>query len=745
MVGYLLGCLWVACLHSALGGRISAQLPRNTDNARGPPEGFEAAWRAAAAKFAAKIQPAMSAFNQQELKQGLSTKDPRPPLVPVAFRQAGPSTHESVASRRTKVSFFVSPDRAACSDSGPGSEQVPFCTVKSGVHACRAAPSGGCALILREGTHRLVDTILLTPEDSNLTIAGYPGEHAVVSGTKLIDSGTWHKVEQVMHGDGDDAVTVWRAPVGDLLSVETLLVDGVRAIPARYPNADPETDKFPIGYISSSTKWLPPSQLGDPKYIEVNSSATFRPSYRSLFQDYRGGVGGQCSHYDPPFSYWCAEVPQGGGAAQFKVPSGLVVTPGMLPHAPYANLSGGRVTAWRPGHWANWQFEIAEAKGVRQARHCNTYNDTDATGGNDVMHKDNVASAAECVAMCNANCACDTGVWGKTLSGSHNCYLKSAKASVEAIGGHPGNVAFNCTPCPSPPTTTLHFARGGFQGGRGNAQGREWFVSHLREELDFPREYWYNSSDGMLYFVSGTATIDCRGDPNCNATRTQPAPAHSTFELATLKTLFELRGTQAAPVSGITFSSLTFTGSAETFLDPHGVPSGGDWALQRSAALFFEGTRNVTVEACDLIRLDGNAVMLSGYNQHANISHNTFLSTGATAIALWGYSNGTDPLQPEGTGPDGTQGNFPRWTTVQGNFIRHLGVHEKQSSCLFQAKSAQSYVSHNLCFDVPRAGFNLNDGFGGGHDIYNNLLFQTCGESGDHGAINVCVCMRVCV
>jgi hypothetical protein len=27
-------------------------------------------------------------------------------------------------------------------------------------------------------------------------------------------------------------------------------------------------------------------------------------------------------------------------------------------------------------------------------------------------------------------------------------------------------------------------------------------------------------------------------------------------------------------------------------------------------------------------------------------------------------------------------------------------------------------------------------GFGGGNNISNNLLFQTCGESGDHGAIN---------
>ena len=36
------------------------------------------------------------------------------------------------------------------------------------------------------------------------------------------------------------------------------------------------------------------------------------------------------------------------------------------------------------------------------------------------------------------------------------------------------------------------------------------------------------------------------------------------------------------------------------------------------------------------------------------------------------------------------------------------GIHEKQSSCLFQAKSAQTIVTNNICFDVPRAGININ-------------------------------------
>ena len=35
-----------------------------------------------------------------------------------------------------------------------------------------------------------------------------------------------------------------------------------------------------------------------------------------------------------------------------------------------------------------------------------------------------------------------------------------------------------------------------------------------------------------------------------------------------------------------------------------------------------------------------------------------------------------------------------------------------------------------------QAAINFNDGFGGGNEITENLLFNTCRESSDHGAFN---------
>ena len=55
---------------------------------------------------------------------------------------------------------------------------------------------------------------------------------------------------------------------------------------------------------------------------------------------------GPCSVYDPPISYWCANKTQGGGAAEFVLPSGLKYT-GKLPHAPYKSVAGAVLWAWR--------------------------------------------------------------------------------------------------------------------------------------------------------------------------------------------------------------------------------------------------------------------------------------------------------------------------------------------------------------------------------------------------------------
>lgn len=75
----------------------------------------------------------------------------------------------------------------------------------------------------------------------------------------------------------------------------------------------------------------------------------------------------------------------------------------------------------------------------------------------------------------------------------------------------------------------------------------------------------------------------------------------------------------------------------------------------------------------------------------------------------------------------------PRYTQVVQNVVHEIGIFTKQASCWFQAKTSQSLLEGNICFNGPRAGINFNDGFGGGSRLTRNLVFNTCRQSGDHG------------
>jgi len=197
-----------------------------------------------------------------------------------------------------------------------------------------------------------------------------------------------------------------------------------------------------------------------------------------------------------------------------------------------------------------------------------------------------------------------------------------------------------------------------------------------------------------------------------------------------------ITGTKWDPVKNMKFKGIKYIAAAHTYMNPHGVPSAGDWALERFGAIFLEGTEGISVESCEIERVDGNGIMLSGYNRNTTIQNSDLAFIGGTAIALWGRTNETEGDNHPQAGVDGTDGNSPRFTTVRGCSIREVGLYEKQSSFFMQAKTAQSTIDGNVFFNGPRAGINFNDGFGGGDVIAHNLVFSTCRESGDHGPFN---------
>ena len=85
--------------------------------------------------------------------------------------------------------YFVSPQgKDTWSGHKPVANKLhtdgPFATLDRAIQAARLArkPNASPVILLRGGTYYLKNTVVLTPEDSNLVISAYPGENPILSG-----------------------------------------------------------------------------------------------------------------------------------------------------------------------------------------------------------------------------------------------------------------------------------------------------------------------------------------------------------------------------------------------------------------------------------------------------------------------------------------------------------------------------------------------------------------------------------
>ena len=261
------------------------------------------------------------------------------------------------------------------------------------------------------------------------------------------------------------------------------------------------------------------------------------------------------------------------------------------------------------------------------------------------------------------------------------------------------------------------------QGGPTSKSGAawDWFIEGVREECDSPGEYYHDEeAEAIFYVFNGTETPTGRED----------------FSMTRLKVLFDVRGSQSAPVRNLRIRGLTIRDAALTYLgtteaDKHELPSTGDWALARSGAVRLEGVENVTLARNHFTRCDGNAVSLNHFARGVAFLGNDFSWLGESAMTAFGstsdclFANCSVKL-PGLVGPDGRGGNQPRGTRVVGNLVREIGISQKQSSAWAQQLTASTWIEGNVMFNSPRAAINYNDAFGGGDVVVGNLLFNHC-------------------
>lgn len=256
-------------------------------------------------------------------------------------------------------------------------------------------------------------------------------------------------------------------------------------------------------------------------------------------------------------------------------------------------------------------------------------------------------------------------------------------------------------------------------------------AENVREELDAPGEWYYDSHSGQLLYYPPDGT---------------DLPT-ATVETAEQDQLITLTGTSVAnPVRSITFDGLHFTETHRTLFDStFEGDAKGDWAIVRKGAVYMKNAVGIIVTNSYFDQLGGNGVLMDGYNDGNVVSNSKFESDGASDVQIVGspdavrdYSGNyhtTVPIDDTTAGPKSE--DYPRDILVKNNLMEKMGQFELQSSGVNISMSKDITVDHNTMDGSPRACFNIEDGTWGGDIIENNDFFNCVQHTGDNGSINV--------
>ena len=222
-----------------------------------------------AAEYALQIQPDLTAQQQRDIHDALQLASlcskPFAPVdtTAVDLEAAGAGTGTTARAPRPDTAgrpqIYVDPD--AGSDGNPGTLARPLQTLPAAVAASRTVKAGrgtsiddAAVIQLRAGSYHLAETVVLGAADSGLTITAFRNEAVEISGGMNLAGLAWAP------SAADPKVWVTKVAPESLgpAGIPALQVEGRRATLARFPNANPELDLFPAGYIADKTAWMTP-------------------------------------------------------------------------------------------------------------------------------------------------------------------------------------------------------------------------------------------------------------------------------------------------------------------------------------------------------------------------------------------------------------------------------------------------------------------------------------------------------
>ena len=630
-------------------------------------------------------------MNQQEIADALQYGS-----CPSSNKAKLSSTHKN---KVTKVkshssSIFVSPTQG--NDDNNGTAITPLRTIEAALQLYRQRNSNGGSIILMNGDYYLTETVKLYPQDSHLKITGNDRKSVRIIGGKEYKF-LWSDYKTVM-----TAMEIESNVVGDVgemgLSGYGVKIHGATPTPHEcrsFCKADAACMSFTwfdktvhnvshMCYFRIDKQWDPKPRpgavSGKKASILFSDLSSQKPTpFTSLF------IGGR-------------------RAVRARYPNANPETTGL-----HTNPTGyTKAVKWLPPSNKSPAREIRIESPERNGTHF-PYFQIGIGGPVDVFTPpESYWGTSSPVGGEAATYTITTGLqYSNNEDFAHRSWSNPTTGVVHAFhckywGGW--QFAIDDRDMES---ETIYWSYGGFQEARGCDHGMEYYIDNILEELDSPGEWFYDEAQMKLYLM-----------PNGSV----PESGIGTF----LTRLFSIEGNMDDPARNITLSGMTVAYTQPTYLRDYEVPSGGDWTVHRDAAVFVEGAEGTVVENILFDSPGGNGLMISGYVRDTVIRNNEFKFVGDNAIVVLGR---VDLI-------DGTGGTQPRRTLIEGNIMREFGIWGKQTAALAQALSAQTTFAKNIFFNGPRAGININDGFGGGNLIVKNLGFNMVRETQDHGVFN---------
>ncbi len=212
---------------------------------------------------------------------------------------------------------------------------------------------------------------------------------------------------------------------------------------------------------------------------------------------------------------------------------------------------------------------------------------------------------------------------------------------------------------------------------------RRYYLTGIKEALDAPGEFYYNSDEKELFYRPISKNIN-----------------KSEIVIPLITSIVRFVG-KKAPVSNIEFSGVNFSISrfgayfTETKNGTHGT-NGWNEPANKEGLIYFENANNCTIDKSIISNAGYNGVSMVWDAQENTIKNSEIKNSGFHGILLSGYR-----------AEFGSKADFNKKHTITNNHIHHCGKLVGHGAGIFVWASGKNKITNNEIHDMPRYGICL--------------------------------------